>query len=136
MDEHADLRAVDETPHTLHPRHTLHSAIKYSLTQVLTYDKSPIQQKNTVLHKTNQIRKQNKLKQNKLKREETTPHSSERHHPPAPHTQDYGTNELFVRALLEAESQDQVNVNKKMGPTQARTSLENVSGEDEKWFIA
>ena len=40
--------------------------------------------------------------------------------------QDYGTNEVFVRALLEAESQDQINVNKKMSPTQARTSLENV----------
>ena len=36
---------------------------------------------------------------------------------------------MFVRALLEAESQDQVNVNKKMDPSQARTSLENVSGK-------
>ena len=47
---------------------------------------------------------------------------------------DYGTNEVFVRALLEAESQDQVNVNRKMSPTQARSSLENVS--DCQWSIS
>jgi hypothetical protein len=41
-------------------------------------------------------------------------------------TKDYGTNEVFVRALLDAESQDQVNVNRKMSPTQARESLQNV----------
>ena len=32
VDEHADLQAVDETPHTLHTLHTLHSAIKYNST--------------------------------------------------------------------------------------------------------
>jgi hypothetical protein len=56
-------------------------------------------------------------------------------------TKDYGTNDVFVRALLDAESQDQTNVNRKMSPIQARTSLENVSttyfvaGKDNRTFL-
>ena len=41
-------------------------------------------------------------------------------------SKDYSTNEIFVRALLDAERQDKVAITSKMGPTPARTSMEHV----------